>query len=78
MGLQSKTMKNQRVVRLTLVADVSANTFDVSAVDYARDGLAGDFVSVPFAMSAANPCDIELGEALPAGTIIRLTGTIQA
>ena len=78
MGLQSKSMKTQRVVRVTLVADVSANTFDVSAVDYTRDGLAGDFISIPFAMTAANPVDIELGEAMPAGTIIRITGTIQA
>lgn len=78
MGVVSKNMKTQRVLRLTFVADTSANTFDVSAVDYARDGINGDYKSVPFAMTAANPCDIELGEALPAGTIIRLTGTIQA
>lgn len=72
--------KNLRVLQITLVADVSANTFDVSAVKYIRDGLSGTAFTVKQAqVAAANPCRIVLGEAIPQDvSIIELTGTIQA
>lgn len=72
--------KNLRVLEITLVADVSANTFDVSGVVYRRDGVAGTSFAVKSAqLVAANPCRIVLGEALPQDvSVIVLTGTIQA
>lgn len=78
MSLQTRNLRGQKVLRITLVADVSDNAFHVSAVDRSHDGLAGDFFSVPFTHNDSNPEDIELGEALSGYTMIRLTGTIQA
>lgn len=72
--------KNLRVLEITCVADVSANTFDVSSVVYRRDGVAGTSFAVKQAqIAAANPCRIVLGEAIPQDvSVIVLTGTIQA
>jgi hypothetical protein len=72
--------KNLRVLEITCVADVSANTFDVSSVVYRRDGLAGTSFTIKQAqVAAANPVRIVLGEALPQDiSVIVLTGTIQA
>lgn len=75
----SKFSKHNRVLEITLVADVSANTFDVSSVKLRRDGLGGTALDIAFTEDVANPNDVVLGEALPQDvSIIRLTGTIQA
>lgn len=74
----SKYHKNQRVLEITVVADVSANTFDVSSVKFRRDGLAGTAYDVGFTEDVANPDDIVLNEQIEGPMIIRLTGTIQA
>jgi hypothetical protein len=82
MGLTSRTSAHQRVLEITFIADVSDNAFDVSNVTLSRDNLAGSPTqAVAFTVPAspgANPCFIELGEAIPQGTIIKLTGTIRA
>lgn len=72
--------KSLRVLKITLTADVSANTFDVSSVTYMRDGLGSTAFTVKQSqVAAANPCRIVLGEAIPQDvSIIELTGTIQA
>lgn len=72
--------KQLRVLEITLTADVSANTFDVSSVKYRRDGVAGTTFDVKAAqIVAANPVRIVLGEAIPQDvSVIVLTGTIQA
>ena len=72
--------KQLRVLEITLVADVSANTFDVSAVVFRRDGVAGTSFPVTAAqLVAGNPVRIVLGEAIPQDvSVIVLTGTIQA
>lgn len=72
--------KNLRVLEITVTADVSANTFDVTNVRYRREGVAGTPFTVKQAqIAAANPCRIVLGEALPQDlSVIVLTGTIQA
>ena len=81
MSLQSTAMKNQTVLELTALADVSDGKFLVSAVKMSKEGINGTYFDVAFTTDAApggNPSHIELGEAIPAGTIIRLKGTIQA
>lgn len=81
MTLNSRSGRMQRVLEITLIADVSDNGFDISAVKYYRDGLSGDSQDVAFSATASpgtNPQYIEFGEAIPAGTILKLTGTIRA
>ena len=77
---QNVDSKGLRILEITLVADVSANTFDVSAVAIRRDGLLGTSFAVTAAqVVAANPVRIMLGEAIPQDvSCIVITGTIQA
>jgi hypothetical protein len=72
--------KQLRVLEISLVADVSANTFDVASVTYRRDGIGGTGFTVAAAqIAAANPCRIVFSEAIPQDvSVIVLTGTIQA
>lgn len=75
----SKDIKQNRVLRITMTADVSSNVFGVSNVEYLRDGLNGAAQPIAFSVVAGNPEDIFLGEAMPQDvSIIRLTGTVQA
>lgn len=81
MGLNSRNIKSQRILEITCIADVSDNGFDISSVKYYRDGLGSPSQDVAFSANASpgtNPQYIELGEAIPQGTILVLTGTIRA
>lgn len=79
MANENRFSKQNRILEITLVADVSDNAFHVSSVDYRRDGLGGTKFNIPFVHTDSNPEDVILGEALPQDiSIIRLTGTIQA
>jgi hypothetical protein len=78
MTLSSRKMRSQRVLEITSVADVSANTYVVSAVKFYRDGIDGEGETIAFEQNSSNPDYIELGEAIPSPTIIKLIGTIQA
>ena len=78
MTLSSRKMRSQRVLEVTLTADVSSNNFVLSALKQQRDGVDGDYFDVAFEQSGTNPVYVELGEAIPAGTILVIRGTIQA
>lgn len=76
---QNTDSRQLRILRITMNPDVSDAQYHVSAVDLLRDGFQGTAFPIAFAVTAGNPEDIVLGEALPQDvSIIRLTGTIQA
>ena len=78
MGLSSRKGRMQRVLQISVTADVSSNNFVLGSLKQGRDGIDGDLNDIANETSGTNPFYIELGEAIPAGTIIVLTGTIQA
>lgn len=69
---------HERVVELVFVADDSAETVAVSAVNYYRDGSSSAFPITFTQTSQLTGGELVLGELLPPPTRIRLTFTVQA
>lgn len=80
MGLSSSNMKQQRVLELSVTTANGAQTGNVTAINYRREGLGDAAVPVTFtAPAAALTQNIEMGDAFPEGvTIIRMLYTIGA
>ena len=71
-----------RILELEVTADESADTFEVTAVNYYRDrGHLEDsdpkLINFTAGSAAANH-EVELGEVIPPPSIIRLASTFQA
>lgn len=80
MGLSSSNVKQQRVLELLVTTANGAQTGNLTAINYRREGLGDAAVAVPFVAAAASLNQIvELGDASPDGvTIIRLIYTVGA
>lgn len=80
MGLSSSNMKQQRVLELSVTTANGAQTGNVTAINYRREGLGDAAVAVTFtAPAAALTQNIEMGDAFPEGvTLIRMLYTIGA
>lgn len=80
MGLSSSVVKQQRVLEISVSTLNGAQTGNVTAINYRREGVADAAVAVVFtAPAAALTQNIEMGDATPEGiTIIRMLYTVGA